>query len=157
MLRRQELIGLKKAKDEQMGTQPTRGFKPGVSGNPKGRPRGIKTDNARLREAIAGSMPEVIGKLVELAIAGDTTAAGLLLARVLPACKPQELPQAFALPDGTLSEQARALMASIASGELGIDAGAKLLAGMGTMAKIIETDELQRRIEVLEASNEAKR
>lgn len=140
-----------------MGTQPTRGFKPGVSGNPAGRPRGIKTDNARLREAIAGSMPEVIGKLVEMAIAGDTTAAGLLLARVLPPCKPHELPQTFELPSGTLSEQARAVVAAISAGELAVTNGAQLLSGLGTLAKIVETDELAARITALEQSNEAKR
>ena len=84
---------------------------------------------------------------------GDVGAARLLLERVLPPMKATEPPTAFALPDGTLSQQARAVVASVASGELAVGSGAQLLSGLGTLAKIIESDELAARITALETKN----
>lgn len=125
----------------------------GQTGNSKGRPKGVPNPQARLREAIGEHVPEIIDMLVQQAKGGDVGAARLLMERVLPPMKPQELPQAFTLPDGTLSVQARAVVASVASGELAVGAGSQLLTGLGTLAKIIESDELAARITALEAKN----
>jgi len=66
-------------------------FKPGQSGNPKGREPG-KTPAAKLRQFITKAMPEILSQLVEQAKAGDVAAAKVLIDRVCPPLKPQALP-----------------------------------------------------------------
>jgi hypothetical protein len=69
---------------------------------------------------------------------------------VLPPLKSIELPAPVALPDGTLSEQGRALLAAAGAGHLAPGQVAQLLAGMGALARLIESDELAARVAALE-------
>ena len=48
-------------------------------------------------------------------------------------------------------------MSAVAAGELAPGPGAALLASLGTLAKLTETDELVRRIDALEAVGATKR
>ena len=89
--------------------------------------------------------------LIERALSGDVSAARLLLERVIPPLKASEGPAALALPDGTLTEQGWAVLGAVALGDLAPGQGAALLASLGTLAKLTETDELERRIHALEA------
>lgn len=105
---------------------------------------------AKLRAAIASQTPAILQSLTTAALAGDVQAARLLLERTLPALKPAEQAQALHLPDGTLTDQGRAVLAAVAAGELAPGQGAALLGAIGTLARVAEVDELARRIEVLE-------
>ena len=129
---------------------PPNGWKPGQSGNPAGRKPGTG-EVARLRAAISEQVPEIINRLVEAAKAGDVSAARLLLERVIAPLKAAEVAAPLALPEGTLTEQGRAVMAAVAAGGLAPGQGAALLGALGTVAKLIEADELDRRIAALEA------
>ena len=131
---------------------PAAAWKPGQSGNPRGRPPGAG-EVAKLRAAIAGKVPAILESLTAAALAGDVQAARLLLERTLPALKPAEQAQALHLPDGTLTTQGRAVLAAVAAGELAPGQGAALLASIGTLARVVEVDELARRLDVLEAKN----
>ena len=124
-------------------------WKTGESGNPKGRPKG-SGEVAKLRSAIAGRVPEILDKLMRQALEGDTSAARLLLERVVAPLKAAEQPQALALPDGSLTAQGRAVLRSVAAGELAPGQGAALLAGIGTLARVSEIDELAARVAALE-------
>ncbi|OYY27834.1 MAG: hypothetical protein B7X79_07640 [Acidovorax sp. 17-64-282] len=108
---------------------------------------------AKLRAAIAGNVPAILESLTTAALAGDVQAARLLLERALPPIKPVEATQALSLPDGTLTDQGRAVLASVAAGELAPGQGAALLGAIGTLARVAEIDELARRIDVLEEKN----
>ena len=125
------------------------GWKKGQSGNPAGRPRG-SGEVSKLRAAIAGRVPEILDKLMRQALEGDTSAARLLLERSIAPLKAQEAPQALALPDGSLTDQGRSVLRSVASGELAPSQGAALLGAIGQLARVAEVDELTRRIEALE-------
>ncbi|MFO1196827.1 MAG: DUF5681 domain-containing protein [Burkholderiaceae bacterium] len=127
-------------------------WKPGQSGNPGGRPPGLG-EVARLRAGIAEHVPAIVDKLVTAAREGDTQAARLLLERVLPPVKAVELPAPVALPDGTLTEQGRAVLAAVATGKLAPTPGAALLSALGTLARVAEVDELTRRVEALEGKH----
>ena len=131
---------------------PAAAWKPGQSGNPKGRPPGAG-EVAKLRAAIAGQVPAILESLTAAAMAGDVQAARLLLERTLPALKPAEQAQALHLPDGTLTDQGRAVLAAVAAGELAPGQGAALLGAIGALARVAEIDELARRIEVLEGKH----
>ena len=124
-------------------------WKPGQSGNPKGRKPGSTTKHAKLRRSIEEHVPDIIGAMVEAAKGGDTAAAKLLLERALPALKAQGTP--VALPMGeTLSDTGRNVLIAVGAGQMAPEQAGLLLSGLGTLAKVIETDELIRRIEALE-------
>ena len=133
---------------------PAAAWKPGQSGNPRGRPPGAG-EVAKLRAAIAGKVPAILESLTAAALAGDVQAARLLLERTLPALKPAEQAQALHLPDGTLTTQGRAVLAAVSAGELAPGQGAALLGAIGTLARVAEVDELARRIEALEGKHAA--
>jgi Family of unknown function (DUF5681) len=122
---------------------------PGVSGNPKGKPPG-SGELQKLRTAIGVHVPEILDQLVASAKGGDIQAARLILERVLPPIKAVEQPQAISLPRGSLTDQGRAVLASVASGELAPGQGAQLLTAIGTLARVSEVDELTARIAALE-------
>ncbi len=129
-------------------TKPGR-WKPGESGNPAGRPAG-SNEVSRLRTAIAEHVPEIVDRLLEQAKGGDVAAARLLLERVVPPVKPTEQAAPIALPDGSLTDQGRAVLQAVATGELAPGQAAQLIASMGSLAKLIETDELAARVAELE-------
>lgn len=137
-------------------TEKKRGrWKPGESGNPNGRPPGTG-EVAKLRESIAEHLPDIIAQMVIRAKAGDTQAARLLLERVLPPMKATEQPVAIPLPAGEgLTAQGDAIVQSVADGTLAPGQGAALLAGLGTLARIKEIDELERRLTALEQAKDA--
>lgn len=106
---------------------------------------------AKLRAAIAQHVPTILERLVAAALEGDTGAARLLLERVCPPLKAAEEAAPLALPDGTLTEQGRAVLGAVAAGTLAPGQGAALLGAIGTLARVAEVDELQRRLAALEA------
>ena len=138
------------AAKEGAGARAKGRFQPGQSGNPKGRTPG-SGEVAKLRASIAQHVPAIITKLVAQAEAGDPAAARLLLERVLPPVKAAEQPVPIELPaDGTLTDQGRAVIAAAGAGTLAPGQASQLLAGLGALAKLIETDELAARIAALE-------
>ena len=131
-------------------------WRPGVSGNPKGRTPGTGKV-ATLREQINEALPGIVKAMVNRALDGDPGAARLLVERVIPALRPEERPVTVHLPgDASLSDQGRALLTAVATGELAPSQASTLLAGLSTMAKLIETDELAARVAALEERAHAK-
>ena len=123
-------------------------FKPGQSGNPKGKPKD-KTPATLLRKSIAEAMPEIILTLIEQAKGGDVAAAKVLLDRCCPSLKPQAMP--ICLPvNGTLAEQGGEIIRATMDGQIPPDIGSQLITALAAQSKIIEIDELTKRIEVLE-------
>ena len=78
-------------------------FKPGKSGNPKGRPKGIPNPQARIRQAIADDIPQILGVLRERALDGDVQAAALLISRCLPPLRPESAAQAVEVAGESLN------------------------------------------------------
>lgn len=126
-------------------------WKAGESGNPKGRPTG-SGKVALVRAAIAAHVPELLQALVTKALDGDVGAARLLLERTVAPLRAVEPAQSLTLPDGTLTEQGRAVLKAVAAGELSPGQGATLLNAIGALARVTEIDELMARIEALEAT-----
>lgn len=124
-------------------------WKPGESGNPKGRTPGTG-EVAAIRAAIADRVPDLLAAMMTKALEGDVGAARLLLERAVAPLKAAEQPQALTLPTGTLTDQGRAVLASVAAGELAPGQGAALLGAIGTLARVTELDELAARITALE-------
>ena len=128
-------------------------WKPGQSGNPAGRPKGIPNPQARLRGMI--DVEALIKRLSESAAKGNTRAAELLLDRALPplraVAEPVQMP---GLADAaTLTAKAEAIVALAADGKLSPDVATAMISAIGQLAKAAEIDELARRIAALEEAH----
>lgn len=126
-------------------------FQPGQSGNPAGRPKGIPDRRTALRKKLDEQGPKLLTVALDKALEGDAQALRLCLERIMPPVKAQAEPVRFELTGDTLTEQAQAILAAIAQGELDPATGRALLAAVADLAKITEIDELEQRIAALEA------
>lgn len=129
-----------------------KGWQPGQSGNPSGKKPGCGALQ-KLRASLDPEVPGIIETVVAAAKAGDMQAARIILERVLPPIKATEAPQPLDLPVGSLTDQGRAVLASVASGELAPSQGAQLMTAIGTLARVAEIDELSARMAALEAAH----
>ena len=61
-------------------------FKPGQSGNPKGRPKGSKNRMKALAEGLIGNNAgKIVKKVIEMALAGDQACLKMCMDRIIPA------------------------------------------------------------------------
>jgi hypothetical protein len=124
------------------------GFKPGVSGNPKGRKPG-RTPQTLLRKSLVEHIPKILAKLVELAEAGDVGAAKVLLDKCLPNLRPQAAP--VELVKGVdLAESGANIVAATLNGSISADTGVLLSKVLSDQAKLVEQSDLMERIAALE-------
>ena len=124
-------------------------FTKGASGNPAGRPRGIKDKRHRYAESIESMIPEVLESVFQKAVAGDMTAAKILLDRSLPTKRPEQERVQIPIKENT-ALNAREVLQSVFDGEVSPDVGASLLTAITGVLKAIEVEDLARRIEALE-------
>ncbi|MEO7128812.1 MAG: hypothetical protein ABI040_08120 [Rhodoferax sp.] len=115
-----------------------------------GRPAG-RGQVAELRDKLAQDMDQIIDVLRAQALAGEPQAIRILLDRVLPSLRPVELPTPLDMPQGSLAQQAHAVVQAAAHGDIAPGQAAQIITALGGVAKIIETTELMARIETLEA------
>lgn len=128
-------------------------FKPGVSGNPSGRPRGIPNPSTRLRAAIVEDLPEIIAVLRQQALGGDVGAARLLMERALPALRPEVQAEPVRTSATTLGERTEAVVAATLAGELTPTTGTELVSLLAQQARITELVDFERRLAALEESH----
>ena len=132
------------------GKTPTRGWKPGTSGNPGGRPSG---ETGKLRREMASHAPELVARCIELALAGDLGAMRLCLERILPPLKavdPEFVLKLGATP--TPSSIGRTIFAAAASGQATPGQASDLLAALAAAAELAQHDAIERRLVALETS-----
>jgi hypothetical protein len=127
-------------------------FKPGVSGNPAGRPHGARHKATLAVQALLDGEAEGLArKAVELALAGDTTALKLCLERIAPAYKPSAKAVMLDMPPpNNLTDTARAFVTAAANGELPPDIAAQLVSAVASVARVEEMETLKLRLETLE-------
>ena len=134
---------------------PTTVFAPGRYGNPRGREPGSKNKLTLLREQLA--TPELLKFTVEATVTaaknGDVGALKLLLERLwdvpratLPGAEP------IAGGAGTLAERGQAVIDAALASKIPADVAALMLQSLQGQARLVESEDLQARIEALERS-----
>jgi hypothetical protein len=104
-----------------------------------------------LRAAIAAHLPGIVMQLVAKAKGGDVAASRLLLERVVPPLRPADESFELALPQGTFTEQGRAVLDAASAGDIPIEQAQALIGGLAGLARLREADELAARVAALEA------
>ena len=141
------------AKTTEKQTRKTKGFQPGQSGNPSGRPQGSRNKATLIAEQlIDGQAEELVQTCINMAKNGDTTAMKIMMDRLIPSRKERsiqlELPSVKTPKD--ILNTIGTVIKSIGDGKLDADQ-AKTLAGiLEVQRKAIETIEIEERLLALE-------
>lgn len=122
----------------------------GRSGNPKGRKPGTGDWRTKYRTAFEAAAPEIIQSIITSAISGDSTAQRICMERLVPPLKSTDSPITIPLSGG-LGDQGRAVLQSIAEGEITPGEAESIFRSLTAQARITELSELEKRIETLES------
>jgi hypothetical protein len=130
-----------------------RPFAPGLSGNPRGRPRGARNKATMVAEALLDGEAEAITrKVIEKALEGDATALRLCLERLLPPRR--DRPVAFELPAietaGDALKASSSILAACADGALSPGEAAEIMDLLSTHLRTVEVTEIEARLSSLE-------
>jgi|SRR5271165_1645396 len=127
-------------------------FSKGMSGNPAGRPKGLRDRRNRLLTEILSKDEQVIAeKLAELAKGGNLAAISLSADYLWSKIKTQGEPLELSDMTGkTIAEQGMRIVEAMADGEITPDEAATAMQVISSQAKIVEVDELARRLAALE-------
>ena len=124
-------------------------FKSGESGNPLGRPIGVRDRRTALRELLNPHAPELVQKAVNLALEGDTAALRMCLDRCIAPLRSttQNIPLNF---EGELHERGEATLQAIYAGDIDPLTGSALIGALADQARLKEQTELEARLSHLE-------
>ncbi|MCH8859240.1 MAG: hypothetical protein IID54_06645 [Proteobacteria bacterium] len=118
-----------------------RPFKPGQSGNPKGRPKGARNRATLAAEALLDGEAEALTrKAIELGLSGDTTALRLCLERLMPPRKDRLI--SLALPlitnEDDVAEALDVVLAAVGDGRITPDEANRVIALIETRRRAFD-------------------
>src|SRR5271165_2668791 len=128
-------------------------FAKGVSGNPRGRPRGSRDQRTViLAQLLDDDGAEIVGQLVQQAKAGTPWAVRLVIERLLPRHERRVSVEIPAVTDaGSVGEAIAAVIDLAAEGQLTLEEARGFLMLIEQQRKAIETNDLAIRLELLES------
>lgn len=104
-------------------------FKKGQSGNPEGRPQGALNKRAQLAKLLEPHATNLINKIIELALSGDSNALRLCIERIIP--KAQHHPMDIDLPAEMNEENKtrlkRSILIAATQGQISVSDADKLI------------------------------
>jgi hypothetical protein len=99
----------------------------------------------------------ILDVVIEKALAGDSNSASLILSRVTPSLKAQSRPVEFDFdPDAPVSRQVEMVIAAIADGSVPADIGRQIIDAISNLGSMRMQENLEARIEALEAASNAR-
>jgi len=125
-------------------------FQKGESGNPKGRPVGIRDRRTCFREMFEEHSGALISKAVEMALDGDMAALKICIDRIAPPLKATDSGAAISLVSNSLTERGEEVLENISSGAITIVEAQGIMKALQAQSRLVEVDELLRRGEALE-------
>lgn len=142
---------LKNHVSQHGANRPRGGFLPGVSGNPAGRPKGSKDKKTLVAQEFEKEGSAIARVVIDKALAGDISAANIVLQRISPPLKTRAEKVKFELDSNApLTGQARQILAAVALGEVDPDTGQVLINCISAFAGLRQVDELDERLRALE-------
>lgn len=147
-----------KSTPKQRRRGPGRRFQKGQSGNPAGKPKGARHQLTILAEKLMHDDAEaIVQSVLKAAKGGDMTAARLVLERIAPVRKGR--PVAFDVPAITTADDLvgaiSSLLSAMSQGDVTPDEAATIAGVLDVKRRAIETSDLVKRIEAIEAKESA--
>ena len=128
-----------------------RGWAPGQSGNPRGRPAGSRNRKNVIADEFAKDGSAVARVVMDAALQGDIQAANMVLQRLSPPLRARAEKVTFELtPDAPLTTQAQQIMTAVAEGSIDPETGQLLINCITAFAGLKQVDELEARLIALE-------
>lgn len=125
-------------------------FKPGQSGNPKGRPRGSGDKRNKYRTLLEPHAGKIIQAVIDRGLDGDNTCLKLCMDRLVAPYRPQDAVFEIGIAGGSLTDQGRNVLSAMSKGHLSATDATAILSALATAGRIIEMDELEKRLSELE-------
>lgn len=124
-------------------------FKAGHSGNPCGRPKGVKDHRSNLRYMLEASQEKLAQKAVELALGGNEQMLKLLLDRLLPSRPKDDIVNINLISDN-LVDKSRIIMKELSTGSITITEATRLMNAVALESKIYDMEQMKRDVEALQ-------
>ena len=105
----------------------------------------------KMREQFEAKSDALIKKTIALAFEGDMTALRMCLDRICPPIKAKDDPVTVGKLTGTLSEQGQTIVTAMGKGQITPVETASMLSALASQMRIVEVEELERRLAALEA------
>lgn len=132
------------------GAKHDKQFKKGQSGNPQGRPKGNISRRVWLDNIIGDKKDELLLRAQKMALQGNTRIMEVLLDRWLPA-RPMDESVPIQLKDcKTRSEKINRIYEALTNELITPIQAERLISTVEKEAKILEVDELEKRVSMLE-------
>jgi Family of unknown function (DUF5681) len=125
-------------------------FQKGESGNSAGRPPGIRDKRTAMRDLLMPHAEGLVAKVVELALAGDSTALRICIDRLIPPAKARGDPVNLPSPSDSLADNGRNVIQSLSEGNLTPEEAGEVMQALTAQARIVEIDEIEKRVAALE-------
>jgi hypothetical protein len=138
---------------ENAGQKQSGRFRPGVSGNPSGKPKGTRHKVTQLAEKLMQDDAEnIVSAVLMAARNGDMTAARLVLDRIIPARR--DNPVSFALPEIASAAEAAstlgAILNAVANGELTPSEADQISKLVDIYVRALEANDFEVRLKAIE-------
>lgn len=130
-------------------------WKPGRSGNPRGRPKGIVDSRTKYRQLIEQDAPELVARCIADAKAGCKVSMKVCLDKILPNAKSERIVRgvlAEIVPDNikSLQDVSASVVQAMSKDEITPELGRHAMSVIESHASMLERTELISRLERIE-------